>query len=135
MNVLKPNKRAAIVTLLERATPQREIARITGIDRKTVRGYRERWLAEQAKSPGVATGAEVATQLPPPCPLAGVTVAASRCEPHRDFIETQLRLGRNAMAIYQDLVDQHGFASAYNSVKRFVAGLRHKEPERFDRLS
>ena len=39
------------------------------------------------------------------------------------------------MAIYQDLVDHHGFAGAYNSVKRFVASLRHKEPERFDRLS
>ena len=36
MNVLKPNKQATIVTLLERGTPQREIARITGIDRKTI---------------------------------------------------------------------------------------------------
>ena len=73
MNVLKPNKQATIVTLLERATPQREIARITGIDRKTVRGYRDRWLAERANSPGVATGsgAAVATareQTPPPWP-------------------------------------------------------------------
>jgi hypothetical protein len=39
------------------------------------------------------------------------------------------------MAIYQDLVDQHGFEGAYNSVKRFVAQLRHKAPEQFDRLS
>ncbi|HNI77476.1 MAG TPA: IS21 family transposase, partial [Giesbergeria sp.] len=35
----------------------------------------------------------------------------------------------------QDLVDHHGFAGQYNSVKRFVARLRHKEPEQFDRLS
>jgi DNA-binding NarL/FixJ family response regulator len=48
VNVLKPNKRATILTLLERGTSQREIARITGIDRKTVRRYRDRWLAEQA---------------------------------------------------------------------------------------
>ena len=34
-------------------------------------------------------------------------------EPHRAFIEAQLRLGRNAMAIYQDLVDEHGFAGRY----------------------
>jgi hypothetical protein len=27
----------------------------------------------------------------------------SRCEPHRAFIDAQLRLGRNATAIYQDL--------------------------------
>lgn len=137
---MKPNKQATIVTLLERGTPQREIARITGIDRKTVRGYRQRWLAEQASSPGVATGSEVATattdaQTPPAWPPAGVVVATSRCEPHRTFIETQIRLGRNAAAIYQDLVDAQGFAGAYNSVKRFVARLRHKEPERFDRLS
>jgi transposase len=46
-----------------------------------------------------------------------------------------LRLKRNATAIYQDLVDQHGFAGQYNSVKRFCAKLRHKEPEQFDRLS
>jgi transposase-like protein len=60
VNVLKPNKKATIVTLLERGTPHREIARITGIDRKTVGGYRDRWLAEQANSPGVATGSEAA---------------------------------------------------------------------------
>ena len=46
-----------------------------------------------------------------------------------------MRLRRNATAIYQDLVDSHGFAGQYNSVKRFVARLRHKEPEQFDRLS
>lgn len=39
------------------------------------------------------------------------------------------------MAIYQDLVDQHGFTGAYNSVKRFVRQLRNREPEQFDRLS
>ena len=137
---MKPNKRVTIVTLLERGTPQREIARITGVDRKTVGSYRKRWLAEQANSPGVATGLQaqatpVAAQIPPPWPPVGVPVATSRCEPHREFIEAQLRLGRNGVAIYQDLVDRHGFVGAYNSVKRFVARLRHKEPERFDRLS
>ena len=137
---MKPNKQATIVTLLERGTTQREIARITGIDRKTIRGYRDRWLAEQANSPGVATGSEAAVasagaQILPPWPPASASVTTSRCEPHRHFIEVQLKLGRNGMAIYQDLVDQHGFGGAYNSVKRFVAKLRHKEPERFDRLS
>jgi transposase len=46
-----------------------------------------------------------------------------------------LLLRRNAMAIYQDLVDAHGFTAAYNSVKRFVRALRKKTPEQFDRLS
>ena len=131
---MKSNQRATIETLLERNTSQREIARITGIDRKTVRSYRERWLLlRRSNSPGVATGS--AEQIPPPWPPAPVPVAASLCEPHREFIEAQLRLKRNAMAIYQDLVDSQGFAGQYNSVKRFVARLRHKEPEQFDRLS
>ena len=67
--------------------------------------------------------------------LAVTPVATSLCEPHRAFIEAQLRLGRNATAIYQDLVDAHGFAGRYNSVKRFVARIRVREPEQFDRLS
>ncbi|MDH8420716.1 IS21 family transposase, partial [Klebsiella pneumoniae] len=44
------------------------------------------------------------------------------------------RLKRNAQAIYQDLVDQFGFPSSYQSVKRFVRTLRHSDPEQFDRL-
>ena len=136
---MKPNQQATVYTLLERSTTQREIARITGIDRKTVRSYQRRWLA-QANSPGVATGPEaLASQTPPPWPPAtapvGAAAATSLCEPHRAFIEAQLLLKRNAVAIYQDLVDSHGFAGAYNSVKRFVARLRRKEPEQFDRLS
>jgi len=126
---LKPNQQATVYTLLERSTTQREIARITGIDRKTVRSYQRRWLA-QANSPGVATGPEaLASQTPPPWPPAtapvGAAAATSLCEPHRAFIEAQLLLKRNAVAIYQDLVDSHGFAGAYNSVKRFVATLRY----------
>ena len=131
---MKSNQRATIETLLERNTSQREIARITGIDRKTVRSYHQRWLEQlQSNSPGVATGS--AQQIPPPWPPAAVPVATSLCEPWREFIEAQLRLKRNAMAIFQDLVDQHGFTGQYNSVKRFCAKLRHKEPEQFDRLS
>ena len=140
---MKPNQQATVYTLLERGTTQHQIARITGIDRKTVRSYQRRWLARDdrsANSPGVATGSEaVAAQTPPPRPPAttpvGAAAATSLCEPHRAFIEAQLRLKRNAVAIFQDLVDTHGFAGQYNSVKRFVAKLRRKEPEQFDRLS
>jgi transposase len=49
---------------------------------------------------------------------------ASACEPHRDFIELSLSKGRNAKAIYQDLVDDHGFRASYQSVKRFAGKLR-----------
>jgi alkylation response protein AidB-like acyl-CoA dehydrogenase len=81
----------------------------------------------------------VATQIRPPWPPAPAAAAAaastSLCEVRRECIEAQLRLRRNATAIYQDLVDLHGFTGAYNSVKRFVRALRHKETEQFDRLS
>ena len=50
--------------------------------------------------------------------------SASACEPYRDLIEEALGHGRNAMAIWQDLVDDHGFPARYASVKRFVGKLR-----------
>jgi transposase len=49
---------------------------------------------------------------------------ASVCEPYRDFIELSLSKGRNAKAIYQDLVDDYGFTGRYSSVKRFVRRCR-----------
>jgi transposase len=49
---------------------------------------------------------------------------ASASEPYRDLIELALARGRNAMAIWQDLVSEHGFTGGYQSVKRFVRRLR-----------
>jgi transposase len=126
LNVLKPNKQTTIQTLLALGKGQREIARATGIDRKTIRRYAGQGVP--ANSPGVATGSP--EQIPPPRPPAHT----SACEPWREFIAAQLELKRNAMAIYQDLVDVHGFGHGYNSVKRFVARLCAREPEQFDRL-
>jgi hypothetical protein len=60
--------------------------------------------------------------------------SVSACEVHRAWIEAQVVLGRNAVSIYQDLVERHGFRHAYNSVKRFVARLKRRAPERFDVL-
>lgn len=137
---MKPHLQTTIWTLLKANASQREIERVTGISRHTIRTYQQRFALERANCPGVATGsdavvAQIAPPRPPASPPASISVATSLCEPHRDFIEAQLRLKRNATAIYQDLVDVHGFAGQYNSVKRFVARLRHKEPEQFDRLS
>lgn len=60
--------------------------------------------------------------------IPGRAPNGSACEPFRDLIEEALRRGRNAMAIYQDLVDDHGFQARYSSVKRFVQGLRGSAP-------
>jgi len=50
--------------------------------------------------------------------------SASACEPYRELIELGLSRGRNAMAIWQDLVSEAGFTSSYQSVRRFVGKLR-----------
>jgi transposase len=50
--------------------------------------------------------------------------SASVCEMYRETIQLGLSRGRNAMGIWQDLVDGCGFAGGYQSVKRFVRKLR-----------
>ena len=143
MNVLKPDLQATIKTLLDKGMTQREIQRKTGIDRKTIRRYAQSLNivceTEEPKSPTPATGEGAPSpQNPPPWPpVPGKDPpkhARSACEVHREWIEEQLKLGRNAMAIYQDLVEMFGFTHRYNSVKRFVRGLKRKDPEQFDRL-
>jgi transposase len=134
VNVLKSHLRISIVALLESGVGQREIERRLGVDRKTIRRYQR-----LANSPGVATGSEGPTdQIPPPRPPAPEAnpsaTSVSACEAHRSWIEAQVLLGRNAVSIYQDLVEQHGFVHRYNSVKRFVAKLKARAPERFDVL-
>jgi transposase len=55
-------------------------------------------------------------------PQPTTTVSAS--EPYRELIEQALLKGRNAKAIWQDLMDDHGFVGGYQSVKRFIHKLR-----------
>ena len=50
--------------------------------------------------------------------------SASTCEPYRELIDQGLCRGRNAKAIWQDLVSDHGFAGSYQTVKRFVRKIR-----------
>jgi hypothetical protein len=49
---------------------------------------------------------------------ATAPTSASACAAHRDAVELGLSRGRNAMAIWQDLVDTRGFTGGYQSVKR-----------------
>ena len=74
-----------------------------------------------------ATRAEVSTDVPP-VPRPGRSPSASACEPYRELIAEALARGRNAMAIWQDLVDGHGFPARYASVRRFVVTLRGCTP-------
>ena len=116
MNVLKPEKVTTIVVLLRNGISQREISRKAGIHRRTVRKYARRYNLEEeepgdSKCPTLATGPdEGCGQNAPPRPPAlpaGVSSKAipqharSACEPYREWIEEQVRLGRNAVSIYQ----------------------------------
>jgi hypothetical protein len=92
-----------------------------------------RWTPKTAISPP-----EVSTDCGPSKPATRATVStdpserirpgrapsASACEPYRELIVEALGRGRNAVAIWQDLVDRHGFPARYASGRRFVAALR-----------
>ncbi len=143
---MKEHLRITLETLLANGASQREIERRTGISGKTIRRHvsnsREVATGSRPNSRTLATGSDSNSPTPatgsdqtaPPRPPALPKVAASACAAHRDFIEAQVALGRNALAIYQDLVDSHGFGHRYNSVKRFVRALKARAPERFDVL-
>jgi transposase/5S rRNA maturation endonuclease (ribonuclease M5) len=148
MNVLKPHLKATIRTLLGKGISHRQINRTTGVDRKTIRKYdrldslpssQGDFASKSPTTQEVATGlANEFGQNPPPRPPAPEKKlpkhARSACEAHREWIEEQVRLGRNATAIYQDLVERFGFNHRYNSVKRFVRGLKKRDPRQYDRL-
>ena len=146
-NVLGDDKRHQIVALGRLGWSLRRIEQATGVRRETSSGYlkaagivvpgRGRRRSE-AKSKAAIS--EVASTDPgatkPAITTAGVSTdsdvvtaptrapSASACAPYRELILDWLQRGRNATAIYQDLVDDHGFAARYVSVRRFVATLR-----------
>lgn len=95
------------------------------MDRKTIRRYAKQLganspmatgAAEPAgKNSSVATGLGAREQIPrPPAPAADSTKAVrSAWKSHRAWIEEQAGLGRNAVAIYPELVEQHDFSHRY----------------------
>lgn len=147
MNVLNKHKVDEIEILLKVGLSGREIERKLGIRRETVSKYAKIFNSKAANPELVATGNEIKTgqaDAPRPPAFSEESFADSKkkipkhalsaCEPHREWIEQQVAMGRNAQAIFQDLVEQHGFANKYNSVKRFCRGLKAKDPQRFDVL-
>jgi len=104
--------------------------------------------ASEAAVPGDSkppTAAEVpadskpATAAEVPAGSAAATPAKSRssCEGHRPFITAEIAKGRNGTAIFQDLVEHHGYEGSYDAVKRFVRPLVSSTPKfscRFETL-
>jgi hypothetical protein len=147
-NVLDDEKQQQIVALGRLRWTFRRIQAATGVGRETVGGYlRAAGVTVRARGrpgEGVAKPAisgEVSTDSRRSKPaIAGAVSAdtahaaatrapsASACEPYRELITEALQRGRNAVAIWQDLVDDHGFPARYASVRRFVVALRGAAP-------
>jgi transposase len=80
-----------------------------------------------------ATSPQVITDFPdskPATPGPVITdsaparsASASSCEPYRDLITRWIEDGRTTMSIWQELVEQRGFAARYSAVNRFVRKL------------
>jgi transposase len=130
-NVLSEEKRQQVVGLGRLGWSLRRIEDATGIRRETASAYlkaagiavrRERGRRLAAKPASqVSTDPEALSGWPP---RPTRSPQASACEPYRELIEEALGKGRNAVAIYQDLVSDHGFAARYASVQRYVRKLR-----------
>src|SRR5262249_2210431 len=128
----------------------RRIEQAVAVRRETVSGYLKaagivvhgRGRRSESK-PKPAISREVSTDSGPPKPaITEVEVSTDRaapttpgrapsaraCEPCRELMVEAVGRGRNAMAIWQDLVDDHGFTARYASVRRFVMALRGSRP-------
>ena len=77
-------------------------------------------------SPTPATDTVAGEATPASEDRPGRAPRASACELYREQIVDALGRGRNAMAIWQDLVDDHGFPAGYASVRRFVSTVRRQ---------
>ena len=124
-NVLKVSEQEAIRSLYEKGWSLRRIAEELGLNRRTVSRYASKCTRQVTTGSGSKCTGEV---------TAGSPRAKSACEGHRLEIEGKVAQGLSAQRIYQDLVCEHGFGSSYESVKRFVAGLKAKEPRRVWRM-
>jgi transposase len=152
-NILGDDKKQQVLALGRLGWPLRRIEQATGVRRETASAYlKAAGIAIRAPrrrrpppkpASGVSTdpanpASEVSTDpgplaagladLPVWPPPAGRAPTASACEPYRELIALALGRGRNAMAIWQDLVDDHGFPARYASVRRFVGALRGQQP-------
>src|SRR5881397_345935 len=142
-NILSDTKKQQVIALGQLGWTLRRIEAATGVRRETAGAYLKaaglavrppgRWghppanpAKEVSTDPGPITPGRADRPPWPPRPSRAPT--ASACAPYRELIELALARGRNAMAIWRDLVDDHGFPAQYASVRRFVITLRGQRP-------
>jgi transposase len=135
VNVLSEEKKQQVIALGRLGWSLRRIQSATKIRRETAASYlkaigipvrRPGGWGHQKPKPAIEVSTDLGAGNRPPETEPGPSrsPSASACEPYREIIEGALVKGRNAMAIFQDLVDGHGFSGKYASVKRFVGKLR-----------
>ena len=130
MNELSVTEEQTIVGLLRLGWSERRIARETGHHRATIRRCARAERALKSLAPPVtAEPGDDSKCTSRPKVATDSERSRSRCEPHRTFIETETAKGRNATAIYQDLVEHYGYEGAYNAVKRFARALVPRSPK------
>ena len=133
MNVLDVTDRDRILNLLRLGWGIRRVERETGHRHETIRRYSiEAGILPPRAGPKCTTPAEVPTGSKPhtePEVPTGSTSTRSSAEPFREFIDGELKKGRNAKAIFQDLVLHRGYSGSYDAVKRLARKLRKREPK------
>lgn len=123
----------SIITLYAKGWSRRRIARVLDINRETVARYLRLASKPAILTPGPDPGDNSKPAISTPA-IVSPAGRRSQCEPYRDRIITWLDQGLSGQRIYQDLVGEHGFQGAYQSVKRFIRRLSKAHQERFERL-
>jgi transposase len=144
--VLEQTKQQQVLALGRLGWPVTRIAAAAQVDRATVTRYlraaglpvRGRGRPSEATANAAISGREVSTD-----PRANPAISSgqvstdstpsrspqtSACALYREEIADALARGRNAMGIWQDLVDRQGFRHGYASVRRFVRTLQAATP-------
>jgi transposase len=148
-NVLTEEKKKQVIALGQLGWSLRRIEKATAVRRETAATYLKAagiavrppggWGKKAPAKPAnevttdpepakpaneVTTDSTGAAGVQPAAPEISRIAPPSVSEPYRELIELGLSRGRNAMAIWQEMVDRHGFSGAYESVKRYVRKLR-----------
>jgi len=128
-NYLKIMKRQLVIALLELGWTYRRIESETGVRRETVSKYDDLRRSNPAKVFPGSTGSDPPTESASDSNPAKVFPGSKALPPrfaaaeHRDTIVTKLDAGLTAQRIWQDLVEDYGYAHSYESVKRYVRRL------------
>lgn len=133
---MSDEKKQQVIALGRLGWTLRQIQDATGVRRETAGNYLKAarigvrppgWGHQGPPKPAIEVTTDSESSKPAKEVIADPSPrrrSVSACVAYREVIEQALDRGRNAMAIWQDLVTQFGFERSYQSVKRFVNKIR-----------